>query len=218
MTEDVRPFVVKDCTLVAIATGDRAQNLKELRERLLTIHPGSIYYHFWGGHLRPKFVDPEYNNDFAAWVKHALHDTALAERLAIVDPTWFPNIEDLRKEVLEIIEERLDETEWIPWAKREEQFHFIRAQMIIFSTRCLIKRPEDLLRMIPHLSEGSIFYHFIDARRRTEGGVNDFCAWLHLFGERYQDLCARLCAIDPYFVTLAELREELLSVLKGYFQ
>lgn len=43
------PFAVKDCALIAIGTGERAQNLRELRDRLLTTHPACIYHHFWGG-------------------------------------------------------------------------------------------------------------------------------------------------------------------------
>jgi hypothetical protein len=69
----IKPFAIKDCDLIAIATGMRAQNLRELRDRLTVVHPGCIYYHFWGGLLRPKFTDPEYNNDFAAWVFYGLH-------------------------------------------------------------------------------------------------------------------------------------------------
>ena len=60
------PFVIKDCTLIAIATGEEAYNLRELHNQLKTIHPGCIYYHFWGGMLRPSFDEPEYQNDFAA--------------------------------------------------------------------------------------------------------------------------------------------------------
>src|SRR5687767_14391939 len=44
-SSNMEPFVVKDCTLVAIATGRRAQNLRELRDQLQIVHPGSIYYH-----------------------------------------------------------------------------------------------------------------------------------------------------------------------------
>ncbi|HIE48161.1 TPA: hypothetical protein EYP84_04665, partial [Candidatus Bipolaricaulota bacterium] len=80
----MKPFKVKDCTLIAIATGVQAQNLRELREKVETVHPGSIYYHFWGGMLHSRFEEPEFNNDFAAWVRHALHDPVLAERLAVI--------------------------------------------------------------------------------------------------------------------------------------
>ncbi len=57
---NVEPFSVKDCALVTIATGKKAQNLKEMREHLLNIHLGSVYHHFWGGLLRPRFDEPEY--------------------------------------------------------------------------------------------------------------------------------------------------------------
>jgi hypothetical protein len=61
---ELAPFQIKDCTLIAIATGERVRNLRELRERLHDIDPNSICYHFWGGLLRPRFDDSEYHPDF----------------------------------------------------------------------------------------------------------------------------------------------------------
>ena len=115
--QKVEPFSIKDCALLVIATGKSAQNLRELRDNLITIDPGSIYYHFWGTLLRPRFDDPEYNNDFAAWIRHNLHDAILAERLSVVDPSEFNEIDDLRHELIDLIEERLDESELILWTK-----------------------------------------------------------------------------------------------------
>ncbi len=43
----------KDCTLISIATGKRAQTPGELIDRLEEIHSGCKYYHFWGGLLVP---------------------------------------------------------------------------------------------------------------------------------------------------------------------
>ncbi|MFQ5787036.1 MAG: DUF5752 family protein [Thermodesulfobacteriota bacterium] len=214
----IKPFAIKDCDLIAIATGKRAQNLKEMREQLLTIHQGCIYYHFWGGLLRPKFVDPEYNNDFAAWVSHALHDLKLAERLGVIDPTDFTDIEGLRQELVEVIEQRLDENEFITRARSDQQFHFVRSQIVVFDTHHEIKKPEELVNIIPHLSVGSVFYHFIDARRRTLNGIDDFRAWLSAIGKKYAKLCDRLAELDPYFVTLTELRHQLCSVFGAYFK
>ena len=85
---NVEPFLIKDCALVTIATGKKAQNLKEMREHLLNIHLGSVYDQFWGG-LRPRFDEPEYNNDFAEWVHDALQDNILAERLSVIEPRSF---------------------------------------------------------------------------------------------------------------------------------
>lgn len=219
MTErpDVAAFAVKDCALAAIATGQRAQNLRELRDRLLTVHPGCIYYHFWGGLLRPRFDDPEYNNDFAFWVRHALHDVPLAERLAVIDPADYPDLDALRQELVEVIEERIDEYDYQTWARPDQQFHFVRSQTVAFDTARRLHEPRELASTVPGLALGSIFYHVIDARRREPHGIDDFRAWLAQFGDTHQGLIARLAEVDPYFINLAELRQLLAQLFQDYF-
>jgi hypothetical protein len=208
----VPPFAIKDCALIAIATGIRAQNLRELRDRLSTIPPGSIYYHFWGGLMAPRLEEPEFNNDFAAWSRHGLHDHILAERLAMIDPTAFPDMETLRQELIEVIERRLDEVEMVPWAKADHQFYFKRSKIVIFNTKKEITDPLMLSTIMSTLSRGSIFYHFIDARRRSPKEVDDFSVWLMSFGERFAALREAIGGIDLYFTTLAEIRQRLASL------
>jgi hypothetical protein len=203
------PLLVKDCALITIATGIRAQNLRELRDRLETIHPSSIYYHFWGRLLSPSFEQPEFNNDFAAWARHGLHDYVLAERLSVVDPTEFPDLELLRQELIEIIEERLYESAMVPWAKTDQQFYFKRSKIVVFDTKHQIAEPEMLTHVLPSLSLSSIFYHFIDARRRPPEGVDDFSAWLDAFGDTYSVLRNEIGSIDLYFATMSEIRTRL---------
>lgn len=182
-----------------------------------TVHTGSIYYHFWGRLLRPRFDNPEYNNDFAVWAYHGLNDAPLAERLSIIDPTDFSDLESLRKQLLEVIEERLDEIEHVPWSKADQQFNFIRSQIVVFDTRRVIREPSELASAIPNVSAGSIFYHFIDSRRRTTESIDDFRTWLHSFGSPYADLTEQLGDLDPYFVSLTELRAQLASLFANYF-
>jgi hypothetical protein len=203
------PFAVKDCALIAIGTGEKVQNLRELRDRLLTIDAASIYHHFWGCLLNPSFDEPEYQNDFAAWAWYGLRDRRLAEKLAVIDPSQFPDIENLRRELIEMIEERLEETELVPWAKANQQFAFIRSQIVVFDTSLRIENPRMLQENLPRMSIGSIFYHFIDARRRPPYGQDDFSAWLAGFGDGYPRLAESMSSVDPYFVTLTELRREL---------
>jgi hypothetical protein len=210
------PFAVMDCALIALATGEHAQNLRELRDRLQTIHSSSIYYHFWGGLLRPRFDEPEYQNDFAAWAWRSLHDTRLAERLALIDPPHFKALDDLRRELIEVIEERLDESELVPWARAGQGFSFIRSQIVVFDTRVRIHHPREFQERIPRMPLGSIFYHFIDARRRTVSGRNDFSEWLVGFAGKFQELAEHVFAIDPYFTTLSELRAELAALFSIY--
>jgi hypothetical protein len=207
------PLIVKDCALLAIATGERAQNLKELRDRLLTIHAGCLYNHFWGGLLHPRFEEREYNNDFAAWARHALHDKMLAERLSVVDPGG-AGPEDLRAELVEIIEERLDEREVLSFVQPDQQFEFIRAQTLVFETGRRLHTPEQLAVEIGRLSVGSVFYHFIDAQRRNANRADDFRNWLDGFGAAYAPLCRCLAAIDPYFTSLTDLRRGLAETFE----
>ena len=211
-----KSFELQDCVIAAIATGKRAQNLRELRNHLLTIHPESIYYHFWGGLLRPSFDDPEYQNDFAVWAYHGLNDRFLAERLALIDPTEFANMEGLRRELIEVIEERLDENELVPWSSAHQQFHFIRSQIVVFDTRLRLTKPEQLKEYIAHLTVGSIFYHFVDARRRTAHKNDDFSEWLMGFGDTYDELLDQIASLDPYFKSLTELRSQLGEIFKEY--
>lgn len=217
LDEQENAFMLKDCALIAIATGKKAFTLKELRDHLQEIDPDSIYFHFWGSLLEPRFEEREYNNNFAAWSRHGLHDDTLAERLAMVDPNEHSDLETLRQELLDLIEERLDEKEYIAWQLATEPFEFIRSQIVVFDTHQRIEQPQQLVEVIPTLSAGSIFYHFIDARRRLPEENDDFRYWLSGFGDRYSQLCAQLTAIDPYFSTLTELRQQLAETFKAHF-
>lgn len=213
----MNPFTVTDCALIVMATGEKACNLREFLDRIQRIADHSVmYFHFWDGLLRPDFVDPEYQNDFASWAYHDLHDRRLAERLSVLNPGTFSTMELLRDRVVEIVEDRMDEAGFDPRIDAENPFFFMRSQIILFDTQHQIKDPKDLLDQMPRLPLGSIFYHFIDACRRTESGRNDFTEWLWGWGEPYGHLAEEMATIDPYFKSLYELREQLADVVKRH--
>lgn len=211
------PFLVKDCALIALATGRSASQLEDLRDELLEVELSSIYHHFWGGLLQARFDEREYNNDFASWVRHALHDTVLAERLAVLDPGRHHDIEELRWEIIERIEARLDEAGQLAWARASFPFELVSSRIVVFETDRRLREPDELARTMNALSTSSIFYHFIDARRRTPTGRDDFSDWLSVYGERYSMLQRDLASLDPYFGTLFELRAQLATVFFRYF-
>ncbi|MBD3234856.1 MAG: hypothetical protein GF315_14120 [candidate division Zixibacteria bacterium] len=210
-------FIIRDCALVVLATGKRAQNLRELRDFLHDVSRECIYYHFWSGLLRPRFQDPEYHNDFSVWAAHSLHDKELAEKLAIINPTDFSDLDDLRNEVIDILEEALDNVEYPPWVKSDAQFEFVKSQIVVFNTNRTANNPEELKDQIAEMSAGSIFFHFIDAQRRNENSADDFSNWLVNFGDEYQQLIRQIDEIDPYFAPLTKLRTELSKVFENYF-
>ncbi|MAS41284.1 MAG: hypothetical protein CMK33_06175 [Porticoccaceae bacterium] len=213
-TADGRPevFAVRDCAMVALATGRRAQNLKELRTELQAVDTSSIYFHFWGVLLQPGFEEREYNNDFAEWVRHQLHDPVLAERLGVIDPSDYADLEQLRAELCDTVEARLDERETIAWSLPDQQFEFRRSQIVVFRTPDCIAEPADLPGALGHMSTSSLFYHFIDARRRVPDGSDDFRAWLGQWGDEHRALIDALAGVDPYFTTLVDLRQRLAAL------
>lgn len=214
----IPPFVLKDCELIAIATHKRANTLKEFRDHIDNLSPDSLYYHFWAHLLLPHFDELEYINDFASWVHHSLHDAKLGEQLAVLDPTSFNDLEELRYHLLEHIDNRLEESEYLQWFHASQRFEFIRSQIVVFDTHVKVREPHEMSALIPRMSASSVFYHFIDARRRTQDKIDDFRHWLAFFGESYQPLIDRLTGIDPYFNTLVDLRQLVAATFQNYFK
>ncbi len=209
-------FEVKDCNLSLIATGEIAESLLELKDLLYRVPAISLYYHFWGGRLRISFVHPEYHNDFARWAHLGLHDEILSERLTIIDPTEYPDYEELRKKVIDVVEERLEEVEYMLWSRKEYKFHFLRSIIIVYDMGITLSVPSDLKGVVPKMPFTSIFYHFIDARRRTPDGSDDFSIWLAGFGESFKDLVQKIKLIDPYFLSLSEIRQKLVELFNEH--
>lgn len=210
-------FHIKDCTLAPIATGIKAQTLAELRDRLLIVPHSSLYYHFWGGRLRTTFEHREFRNDFSYWAHHCLHDDFLAERLEILNPREFDSLDGLTEELLDIIDNRLDEIDYIPLVKREEQFHFIRSKIVIFGTNRVINHPSELKEVFLQMTRSSLFYHFIDSATRLPDKKDDFSEWLKGQDGEYKDLISQLHKIDPYLITLSDLQERLNTLMNDYF-
>ena len=211
------PFAVKDCALITIATGIKVQNLKEFAIALKDVPLGSIYHHFWGRLLRALFDEPEYNNDFASWASRGLRDKPLAEQLSMVIPTDYEDLEGLRQELIEVVEQRLDVSEYVPWSQADQQFHFLKSQIVIFDTGLRYDNPAELVPQISKLSTGSIYYHFIDARNRTEERHDDFSSWLSGFGNEFDKLSKDLCSVDPYFSSLKEIRLIVSNIFQKFF-
>ena len=211
----IRPkaFHVKDCALVTLAVGRSAHNLRELRSGVAEVPEASIYHHFHQTLLRHTFDDPEYRNDFALWARRQLHDFHLAERLGVIDPFDYATLEALRLELLDVIEDRLQETLHIPQAGPGREFHFLRSQLVVFGAGLSAATPADLACLVPRLSSGSVFYHFVEARRRPPDHVDDFSEWLLGWGPDYGSIQKDLAAIDFSLWTLTEMRDLIAGCL-----
>jgi hypothetical protein len=208
------PFKVKDCALITRMAGiGTAMNLRELLERVRVIPNECLFHHFCETVLRPTFDDPEFRNDFAVWAKRSLRDRVLAERLAIINPYKYRSFADLRHQLIDIIEERLSEVGQIQWVAPEQQFYFMQAVTVVFDTGVELREPSDLISQLRNMSHGSIYYHFVEARRRTPNGLDDFSAWLAVYEDGIEDLLQLLRSIDFYYLSLSELKQSLVEVV-----
>jgi hypothetical protein len=204
-----------DCTLITLALGKSAQDLRELRDRLSDVPAGSLDHHFQQALLRHTFDDPEYRNDFALWARRQLHDFQLAEMLDVIDPLDYENLEDLRQRLLDVIEDRLADLDHVPSVAPGREFHFLRSQILIFGTGLSAAMPGDLANLIPRLSTGSVFYHFVEARRRHPARLDDISVWLEGWGEDHEPTRRRLGTIDFNLWTLTEMRDLIAACFEG---
>jgi len=212
------PFEVKDCALLTRMSGlPPAINLRELRERIAACGENVLFHHFCETTLRGTFDNPDYRNDFAVWSKLYLGDRVLAERLGILDPYAFPSLGELRAATLEVIDERLGESTMIPWARTGDELFFMEATTVVFDTGMRISHPRELAASIRSMTGGSVYFHFLEARRRPPFGKDDFTAWLlgNDAGEKNRPYIEALSRIDFYFDTLPHLRKELIKVLSA---
>jgi hypothetical protein len=146
-----------------------------------------------------------------------LGDRVLAERLGILDPYEFPSLGELRAATLEVIDERLGESTMIPWARPGDELYFMEATTVVFDTGIRISHPRELAVAIGTMTGGSVYFHFLEARRRSPFGKDDFTAWLHENNdsEKNRPYIEALARIDFYFHTLPHLRKELTKVLSA---
>lgn len=209
-------FDVMDCALLTSAPGlPPATNLRELRDRLVSCDEQVLYHHFCETILRPSFDDPEYRNDFAVWAKEGLMDKVLAERLGIIDPYEYQSLADLRHQVVERVEDRLAElAPWVPSVRQGSELYFLKAITVTFHTGHRIRTPLELARNIEHFTEGSLYFHFFEGRRRSPDHADDFTTWLRGFGDSAHPVMEAIADIDFYFKSLAVLRKELSRAMK----
>ena len=210
-------FHIKDCALITRMAGiSSVMNLRELHERLPNCPLESLYHHFCETQIRPSFDDPEFRNDFAFWASRHLGDRVLAERLGMLNPYAFPNLPALKERILEIVEVRISENPQQAWYPAKEEFRFMQAATVIFDTGQIFHTVAELLDTIPRLSASSVYYHFVEARRRTADRQDDFSAWLKGLAEETRELERAFAGIDFYFLSLRELKRELVQICWDY--
>src|SRR4030065_647285 len=140
-------------------------------------------------------------------------DCALLIRSSGLPPYSMGGTEELRAATLEIIDDRLGELTMVPWVRPGDEFLFKEATTVVFDTGERIRHPRELAPALRRMTTGGIYYHFLEALRRTPMGKDDFSAWLLGAGKEYELSLRSLGSIDYHFHSLALLRKELVRAL-----
>ena len=205
------PFVFQTERRIVVLTGRRAQNLAELRDHIRQVSGSSIFYHTHHQYLSHHFEKPVFHNDFAGWASVALLEEALAEKLVAIDILSFSSIRELREAILKTIETYLTEI----GGRRQnclpgQEFHFCESKSFVMPSGLVAQDIPDFFAKLPKIANTSLYFHFFESRLRLERPTNDFSAWLSYRGA--EELAQAIDALNPYQMTMEELRDEIVKL------
>ena len=211
LRREAGPFAFVACLELREFVGVRAENERHLADLIDEVSLDSIYYHTHGFFLRHKFVAGAYPNDFATWAAVQVRDRVLGERLAMVDPAQFPNLQALREELVSVIDDHLRGLQVVPSALLGEPFEFIQSRTVEIPTGTEVRTLEEFRNALLDVDASAIYFHLVEARMRLGRGQNDFAAWLE-YGLGLQALAAKVRAVDPYAGSLERARTRLIQL------
>jgi trehalose synthase-fused probable maltokinase len=205
------PFQFVACVELREFLGVRAEDERRLMELIEQVPLDSIYYHTHGFFLRHKFLAGIYPNDFATWAAVHLRDQGLGERLAMVDPAEFENLEALRDQLVSIIDEHLRRLQIVPRiVSAAEPFDFVRSRIVEIPTGIEVRTIEEFRQALLEVDISAIYFHLVEARIRLGRTQNDFAAWLDR-GLGLTRLAARVQQVNPYGASLERTRARLIQ-------
>lgn len=206
------PFTFIGCVELRQALDRRALNEQELMDRLKEVPAGSIFYHTHGYFLRHRPVTTAYGNDFATWVAVQVRDQVLAERLAVVNPFEFPNLEALREELATIIHDHLLRLSSVPRVEFGEPFYFQQSHVVEVPLGPGAETLTEFRDGLAEVDASAIYFHMVEARARLGRRSGDFAEWIRTSLE-LPELADRIERIDAYMTSLERVRARLLSLI-----
>ena len=209
------PFTFIGCSELQESLGQQADDEKELAEMLEEVPLDSVHFHTHSYFLRHRFIERVYPNDFAQWVVTQVGDHILGEKLAVVDPFDYPNLEDLREEIISIIDDHLSRMPIVPRVVFGRPFYFHRSRILEVPMGVEARTLGEFRRAVSEIDVSAIYFHMFEAHFRLHREESDFSAWIRT-GLGLPDLADRIRTINPYLGSLERLRSSLLTACDGY--
>lgn len=205
------PFFFTGCWELREMVGRSARDEQQLLEGIEEIPVDSLFYHTHSFFLRHLYIAGPYPNDFATWVAIQVRDRVLGEKLGILDPYDFENLEALRTEIVNIIDEHLSQLQIIPQVVYGEPFHFMQSRIIEVPTGLEAQTLAEFRKILATVDASVVYYHNFEAIFRLMRRKGDFALWIK---EQLDlpELAQKISRIDFYMISLESVRHQIIKL------
>lgn len=208
-----QPFRFSSCMELREILGKRARDEQRLLEIVEEAPPDSIYYHTHSYYLRHPYAQGLYPNDFATWVVLHAQDRVLGERLGVLDPFSFDDIEALRSEIVSIIADHLDHVRGASRYLSDEPFEFVKSHVIEVDLGIEVMTLQEFRDALSQVEIGAVYYHLCEARMRKRQPWGDFAYWLSSeMGLGLPELGKQVFNVGRLGLSLEGMRERIVRL------
>lgn len=202
-------FIFKAEFWITKSTGIKVDTLKDFIKSLSMVDKFSIFYHMYVNIFNYHNLPTIYNNSFAYWL-YKNNYLILAEKISIIDPLDYFDLEELRKSLVNTLEEEYSKN---PEEKVIQPFYFLTVEREIVDCKNSAHTLDEFIKKFKKSSINSIFYHLITSRIENKTLINDYSSWLFSIGEtKKAELINKL---DVYSMNLHEIKEKIIKILEG---
>jgi hypothetical protein len=212
VTTPAAPFVFTGCVELRQTLNLRAQDERELMDRLEDVPAASVLFHTYGYLLRHGPMSTAYGNDFAAWVAMQVRDQVLAERLAVVNPFEYESLDMLREELVTVISDHLTHLSSVPRIEFGEPFYFQQSDVVQVLLGPGVASLAEFRNALADVDTSAIYFHMIEARARLGRRADDFSEWIRS-SLQLPALADRIARIDAYMTSLERVRARILGLV-----
>ena len=143
-------------------------------------------------------------------------DRVLGERLGVLDPFAFSDIEQLRDEIIRILSEHLNHSTGASRCIVNEPFEFIRSHIIEIPLGLETRTLSEFCDALTNVEIGAVYNHVCEARMRKRPLSVDFARWLSSGeGLGLEKLGLQVEHVGRLGLTLEGMRNKILRLCDG---
>ena len=191
--------------------GRSARDEQQLLEAIEEIPLDSLSYHTQSFFLRHAYIAGPYPNDFATWAAIQVRDRVLGEKLGLLDPYDFENLEALRAEIVNIIDEHLSQLQIIPRVIYGEPFYFMQSRIIEVPTGLEARTLTEFKNILATVDASVVYYHNFEAILRLGRKEGDFALWIEEQLD-LRELAQKISRLDFYMTSLESIRHRIINL------